>query len=189
MEVDLQACVAGDARAWRVLVERCAPVVYATVRRTIGRREGPSAVDVDDCVQDVFVKIIRDDFRLLRGFDPGRAALTTWLALVARSVAIDHLRRRRLQTVPLDPAAAVGRAEDASAGAGSLDGSALPLHLLTARQRLVLRMLFEQDMSVSQAAAVIGVDEQTIRSTKHKALTRLRDQLGRARDGQPATDV
>lgn len=182
MDVDLKACVAGDQRAWEVLVDRCAPVIYATVRRTVGRREGPGAVDVEDCVQDVFVRVVRDDFRLLRTYDPDRASLTTWLALIARSVAIDHLRRKRLPTVPLEPSSAAG-ADPGPRSGGPLSGTSVPLHLLTARQRLVLRMLFEEDMSVAHAAAVIGVDEQTIRSTKHKALTRLREHFERGRDG------
>ncbi len=50
----------------------------------------------------------------------------------------------------------------------------VPLHLLTARQRLVLRILFDDQKTVAEAARVIGVDEQTVRSTKHKALSRLR---------------
>ena len=56
----------------------------------------------------------------------------------------------------------------------------LPWHLLTARQRLVLRMLFDQRMTVCRAAALLGVDEQTVRSTKHKALSRLREAAGAA---------
>ncbi|MHC5003565.1 MAG: RNA polymerase sigma factor [Planctomycetota bacterium] len=189
MDVDLEACIAGDKQAWDRLVERCAPVIYATVRRTLGRREGPGPVEVEDCVQDVFIRIVRDDFRLLRTYDPERAQLTTWLALVARSVAIDQLRRRRLPTVPLEPAAAAGRDAPASAGEGSLETSQLPLHLLTARQRLVLHLLFDRGMTVGQAAALIGVDEQTIRSTKHKALIRLRRQMAEEGDDEGRSTV
>ncbi len=54
----------------------------------------------------------------------------------------------------------------------------IPLHVLSARQRLVMTLLFDEQLSVAEAAGFIGVDEQTIRSTKHKALTRLREHLG-----------
>ena len=49
-------------------------------------------------------------------------------------------------------------------------------------------MLFEEDMTVAQAAALIGVDEQTIRSTKHKGLTRLREHMATEGDeeGHPS---
>jgi RNA polymerase sigma-70 factor (ECF subfamily) len=52
------------------------------------------------------------------------------------------------------------------------------MHLLTDRQRLVLQMLFDDDLTVEQVARRMGVDEQTVRSTKHKALTRLREFYG-----------
>ena len=127
--------------------------------------------DVDDSVQDVFVRLVKDDCRLLKSYDPKRASLSTWLTLVARSVAIDHLRKRRLSTVPLEPGDPPGSQRAAA-------HPLLPLHLLTARQRLVLRMLFDEGMTVAEAARTIGVGEQTIRSTKHKALSRLREHLG-----------
>ena len=56
-------------------------------------------------------------------------------------------------------------------------GPEIPLHVLSARQRLVMTLLFDEQLSVAEAAGLIGVDEQTIRSTKHKALTRLREHL------------
>lgn len=182
-EFNLAACLAGDKVAWDAFVERFAGVVYSAVRRTIGGR--PSvALDGDDLVQDVFLRLVKDDCRLLRCFDSSRASLSTWLALVARSVAIDHMRRRRVETATLDPEAAAapravapGAGAGAAAGAGGIEDAAVPWHQLTTRQRLVLRMLFDQEMTVEHVAALIGVDAQTVRSTKHKALTRLREAM------------
>jgi DNA-directed RNA polymerase specialized sigma24 family protein len=39
----------------------------------------------------------------------------------------------------------------------------------------VLRLLFDEQKSVAEAARFLGVDEQTVRSAKHKALSRLRE--------------
>jgi DNA-directed RNA polymerase specialized sigma24 family protein len=38
-------------------------------------------------------------------------------------------------------------------------------------------MLFDREMSVEEVAVVLGVNAQTVRSTKHKALSRLREHL------------
>ncbi|MHC4948309.1 MAG: RNA polymerase sigma factor [Planctomycetota bacterium] len=174
MDIDLEACVRGDKRAWDAFVERMAPVIAAAVRRTMSGA-GPDPDEVDDAVQEVFVRLVRDDFRVVRRFDPGRASLTTWLSVVARSCAVDQLRRRRRRgrTTPLsenlpapDPPAPV-------------EGPAPPLDLLTARQRLVLHLLFDRDLGVPAAARLLGVDEQTVRSSKHKALSRLRAHFDR----------
>ena len=41
-----------------------------------------------DAAQDVFVRLCAGDFRLLKTYDPARASLATWLAVVARSAAV-----------------------------------------------------------------------------------------------------
>ncbi len=176
MDVDLQAMIDGDKPAWDQFVDRHSGVIFAAVKRTLQTRGGGvGGRDLEDSVQDVFVRLVRDDFRLLRRYDPQRASLSTWLTIVARSATIDCLRKRRIDTVALEdraPAATRVRAADDAAS-----GEPLPLHLLTERQRIVLRMLFDEDMTVAEAAGLIGVSEQTIRSTKHKALSRLREHL------------
>jgi RNA polymerase sigma-70 factor (ECF subfamily) len=50
----------------------------------------------------------------------------------------------------------------------------LPPDLLPARQALILKMLFEQDLPVEDVAKLLRIEAQTVRSLKHKALTRLR---------------
>ncbi len=169
MDVDLGACINGDKRAWDLFVERYASLIVAAVARSIRGRAGRQ--DLEDPVQEVFVRLVKDDYRLLRSYDPNRSSLSTWLTMVARSVAIDQVRKSRLPTVPLDPQ------ELAAAPPAAPPTQTLPVHLLTARQRLVLRMLFDEGLSVAETARVIGVNEQTVRSTKHKALGRLREQL------------
>ena len=170
MDVDLKSCLNGDKRAWDAFVERWAGVLLAAVGRTLRGRLGiVEQSDIEDAVQDVFVRLLKDDFRLLRSYDPARASLATWLTLVARSAAIDRLRQRGPPAAPLeaDHAAPTSRQADPPVP--------IPWHLLTPRQRLVLRLLFDEQMTVPEAARFMGVDEQTVRSAKHKALSRLRE--------------
>jgi RNA polymerase sigma-70 factor (ECF subfamily) len=172
MGVDLQACVDGDKQAWDDFVDRCSGVIVAAVRRVVGKGAGSQGAQaIEDPVQEVFLRLIKHDYRLLRSFDPDRASLSTWLTLVARSVAVDQLRRRRLPSVPLTEQELPTRSPI------GLREPPVPVQLLTGRQRLVLDMLFGRQMSVAQVAAALAVDPQTVRSTKHKALIRLREQL------------
>ncbi len=184
METDLDACIHGDKQAWDAFVERWAGVIHAAVQRAFhGGRGAAARAEVADTVQDVFMRLIKDEYRLLRSYDATRASLSTWLTLVARSTAIDRLRRKRAPTIPLNP-------DDAPAAprvrVRSADPPQIPLHLLSGRQRLVLKLLFDEQMSVAEAAGFIGVDQQTIRSTKHKALSRLRKHLSTAANGGDA---
>ena len=170
--VDLDACARGDSRAFAGFVSAYGGLVWAGVRRVL---RGQPEQDIEDAAQDVFVRLLKDDGRLLRSFDPNRASMSTWLTLVSRSTAID--RARKLGRT-------VGRATElndrtleapeAPMESGDLQDSAIPLGVLTDRQRLVLHLLYQDEQPVDVVAQLLQVTEQTIRSTKHKALERLR---------------
>lgn len=168
-----------------MFVTETAGLVLAAVRRTAGKQlDHAQMPDIDDVVQSVYVRLLANDGRLMLNYDPQRASISTWLTLIARSVTIDVLRKKRLPQVPLAdhdrPAeqADIGRMESRS-----ID-SAAPMHVLTGRQHLVLTLLFEDGRTVAEAARFLGVGEQTVRSTKHKALERLRKHMGAGADGQ-----
>ncbi len=180
----MPALVAGVPAAWRRFVDRYAGVIHAAVRNAVAD-SGRSIEDATDIAQDVFVRLCKDDYRLLRQFDPARASIVTWLTLVARSTAIDKLRRKQHRTVDIDdaPEAAV------AIPAVEPEHIAIPPGLLTGRQALVLALLYDQDLDPAEAAGRLGVDVQTIRSTHHKAMVRLRHHFGTDGDGTAPTPV
>ena len=46
---------------------------------------------------------------------------------------------------------------------------------LSDRQKVILKLMFDEDMDVEDIAEKLGIAAQTVRSAKHKALTKLRD--------------
>ncbi len=168
IEADIARLVAGDAAAWRSFVGDALPVVRSIVARQLGR--GGREDDVRDVVQNVFVRLCKDDFRVLRRFDPQRAQLSTYLRVIATGVAIDHLRKSNLPTIDVDLNSLEAAANDPQAAA-ALD---LPPGVLTPRQILILRMLYELDYEVKEVAAALNIEPQTVRSLHHKAIVRLR---------------
>lgn len=172
--------LAGDERAF---MRETGALIAASVRRTLGMaRHGNGSLsarhpdlEVDDAVQETFARLFASDARLLRSFDPSRASLATFVTLVARSVTLDLVRRRRHITVPLDavPHPGPGSAHDGD----TKDPIVVPQEVLTGRQLLVLRLIFDEGRPVEQVAAMLGVDAQTVRSTKHKAIERLREYM------------
>ncbi len=164
-DIDLAALAQGDKRAWDAFVRRYAGLVVSAVRGV--SRDGS---DVEDLVQEVFVRLCKDGFRLLKTYDPARAGLSTWLTIVARSTARDAHRRRQLPVTPID---AVPESLLATGGAPP-EKLRFPDGLLSPRQKLVLSMLYDRDMEVAEIAESLGVDPQTVRSTHHKAMLKLR---------------
>ncbi len=172
-QIDLRALAAGNKRAWDAFVAAAAPLINAVVRRTLSSyRLGED--DVLDAAQDVFVRLCARDFRLLKTYDPARAGLGTWLSVVARSAAIDHARRRRQATHALDDVPeSVLAVEDRH-----IEKLKIPHGLLTERQTLILKCLYDEERDVAEIARLLKIDAQTVRSTHHKALLRLRAHFG-----------
>lgn len=162
----LEALLRGDKNAWEAFVRRYAGLVAAAVRG-LAREAG----EVEDLAQEVFFRLCRNDFRLLRSYDPARAGLSTWLTIVARSTARDAMRRRRPVAVPIE---AVAESELAVDPVEPVHRLKLPQALLSPRQREILAMLYDQEMEVAEIAAALGIDPQTVRSAHHKAMIKLR---------------
>ncbi len=156
----------GDRGAWEAFVRRYAGLVIAAVRG-VAREPG----EVEDLTQEVFVRLCKDDFRLLRSYDPARAGLSTWLTIVARSTARDAMRRQRIEAVPIE---AVPEARLKTDPVEPVEKLKLPEALLSPRQREILTMLYDREMEVNEIAAALGIDPQTVRSAHHKAMIKLR---------------
>lgn len=164
-DIDLAALSRGEKTAWDGFVRRYAGLVTSAVRGVSRDR-----MDAEDLVQEVFARLCKDGFRLLKTYDAARAGLSTWLTIVARSTARDALRRRQVPVTPLD---AVPESMLATGGAPP-EKLRLPDGLLSPRQKLVLSLLYDRDMEVAEIAEALGVDPQTVRSTHHKAMLKLR---------------
>ena len=158
------ALLHGDPEAWEEFVRRYGGLIVAAVRSL-------APGEIEDLTQDVFVRLCKDDFRLLRSYDPARASLSTWLTIVARSTARDALRRRRAEAVPIESVPEARLAVEPVEPAIRLK---LPEALLSPRQREILAMLYDREMDVAEIARALGIDAQTVRSTHHKAMIKLR---------------
>ena len=167
---DLAALIDGDKGAWDAFVRRYAALIMAAIRGVA--QDGGEAEDLS---QEVFIRLCKDGFRLLKTYDPARAGLTTWLTIVARSTARDALRRRRIQGVNIED---VPEAALAVPAVEPVDRLSYPQELLSPRQREILALIYDRDMDVAEIAARLRIDAQTVRSMHHKAMLKLRAHFG-----------
>ncbi|MEZ6066852.1 MAG: sigma-70 family RNA polymerase sigma factor [Planctomycetaceae bacterium] len=81
--------------AWEDFVDRFLGVIVHVIHHTAHARTVTlSPDDVDDLAAEVFVTLLRDDFRVLRNFR-GQSSLSTYLTVVSRRVAVKEIARRR----------------------------------------------------------------------------------------------
>lgn len=176
----------GERGAWDRFVDGFTGVVQSAIRTlpgfgTVGRGEAA------DLAQDVFTALVAQDYRLLKQYDPARAAPATWLTIVARSIARDRMRRRQPIGVAIDDvpeeALSVPPVEPK-------EKVQIPPGMLSPRQELILSLLYEKDMDPAEVAVALDIEAQTVRSQHHKALTKLRRYFAeietRGGDAKPA---
>ncbi len=174
-KIDIDLLVQGDHEQWKRLVNQSSPIVFSVIRKTLASA-GRDTGEAQDILQELFVKICARNFRLLKRYDPQKAKLTTWLAVIARNMAIDHLRRNRHQYVDLD------EIPDKDAKDPFLEPDRerilLSFDVLPPRQMMVMKLLYERDMDVKEVAEFMGISTQSVRSMRHKAIGKLRKIIG-----------
>jgi RNA polymerase sigma factor (sigma-70 family) len=138
----------------------------------------------EDVLQRTYLKVLEGKARF-----EDRGAFKTWLFAVIRTTARDEKRREVLRRIGLLRYEANVRASPAPNGDGAgeaLDRARLKdvfvaaLGKLPARQREAMQLVFYHDMSLSEAANVMGVSLGSARTHyergKHSLRTHLRTQ-------------
>jgi len=79
-------------RAWRTFVEQFGRTVDFTIRRWCRHYRHPG--EAEDLIQEVYVRLQRNDCRALREFVVGRARMKTWLITICTNVCTGWYRSR-----------------------------------------------------------------------------------------------
>lgn len=131
--------------------------------------------------EDVHQQVFLEVWQRGQGYDPSRASLLTWIMTIARSRAIDHLRKRVPE--PQDPAAPLAQARVAPEAEDSPERLAERWRVADLLRRVppeeaeLLRMRFYRDMSQREIAESTGMPLGTVKMRMVKAFDRLRSML------------
>ena len=161
----LQRIASGEPGALAELYDRFAGLVHGLSLRILR-----DPADAEDVVQEVFVQV----WRQAGSFDPGRGSLQAWLCMIARSRALDRLRRRS------------ARREDPEDEAPAPGDSPTPEHTLAVRkallalpeeQRRALELAYYEGLTQSEIAQRLGHPLGTVKTRIRSAMIRLREVL------------
>jgi RNA polymerase sigma-70 factor (ECF subfamily) len=160
----------GDPDALRRLHQEHGRMVLGFLVRTLGDR---------GAAEDVFQQVFLEAWQRGASYDPGRAAPHTWIMTIARSRAIDHLRRRVPE--PRDPSGTTAMLEAEPDPAADVDALAEQwrvaglLTQLPDEEADILRRRFYQGASQREIAAATGIPLGTVKMRMVAGLGRLRD--------------
>ncbi len=165
---------AGDATAYGELVGRHQAVVFRTALILLGR-----AADAEDAAQEAFVKAYLALPRF-RADEP----LRPWLLRIVANEARNRRRARGRGEHLLGRVLAAWRRDDVpSPEHAILDGEAraelsAAIGRLRQEDRLVVTCRYLLELSEAETAAALQVPAGTVKSRLHRALARLRAELG-----------
>ena len=146
---------------------------------------GGERARAEDVLQSAYVRVIAGE-----AVFGGRSAFRTWLFGVIRRVAWEHNRRSKKEeqrTLRLDHPGVGGVADDGWAP-GDVDSSRMlsaALARLPGRQREVLHLVFYQDMSIAEAAEIMGISLGSARTHYERGKARMKALLADGNDERP----
>jgi len=166
--------LAGDADAFRLLVDRHGRVLHRVAFRITG-----SADDAEDVVQEAFIRA----YRQLASYD-GRAAVSTWLHRITVNCALDLLRSR--QRRPEDS----GREETLMShhesgspqerqarGTEIRNAVARAMESLSTNERTAFVLRHFEGMSIDEIGRALGTKVNATKHTVFRAVQKLRQEL------------
>ena len=172
----IREAAAGDQQALASLYDATSRAVYGLLLRILA-----DASAAEEVLLDVYAQV----WRPAGAYSAERGTPLAWLTTIARSRAIDRLRRGRLEqqrTGPLD----LTTAQIAAAGAsveeevearekGAIVRAALDA--LAPEQREVIELAYYGGMSHSEIAAARGLPLGTVKTRTRLGMMRLREML------------
>jgi len=179
----------GRELAFRELVRRYERPVFSLVFRMVRDRE-----TAEDLAQDAFVKVLNHIDKYSPEFK-----FSSWLFKIANNVAIDHLRRRRLDTISMDGSPHASTASEVEATTLNLEseqesaldeleakelGSAIEQAIagLRPEYRACIMLRHVEGRAYEEIAATLDLPLGTVKTYIHRARHELRKALEGLRD-------
>ena len=179
----------GREAAYRELIRRYERPVFSLILRMVRDRQL-----AEDLAQETFIKALN----AIASYRP-EFKFSSWIFKIANNAAIDHLRRRDLDTLSIDGAPHATSAEDIEATALQVgDRGETPLAELEARElgtaieraigrlrpeyRSCIMLRHVEGMAYEEIAQLLDLPLGTVKTYIHRARHELRDMLAHLRD-------
>jgi len=182
----IRRCVMGDKAAWSEFVDRYSQLIFSFVHNALKAR-GASASEINpqDILQEIFLSLLKDDFRKLRTFQARNGcSLASWLRQVALNATIDRARRvhhfyQEEETPDVEYCFTQGNA--VADAAGSAQESEMVDHLKSCIERLGLEDKYFMELYFARGLR-LGHLQKLLRSSRGAVDMRRKRVLGRLRE-------
>ncbi len=170
----------GDEAAFRTLLSKYERAVFNICLRMVRNRE-----QAEDLAQDAFMKV----FSMLERYNPSYA-FSSWLFKITSNLCIDSIRKRKLDTLPLDqPIQSAGGefARQYESPEDDPEKKMMSRELVARLQeaieglpphyRIMILLRHQQDLSYEEIAETLDVPLGTVKARIHRAREMLKNRL------------
>lgn len=173
----LQRCLSGEPGAWKDFVDRFVGLFAHVIHHSAHARSVQlGQEDVDDVCAEIFLALLASDAAVLRHFR-GKSSLATYLAVVARRIAVREIAQRRM-------AEALGHVHAHQGGLGDYQSPVQQIEDHDEIQQMiaqlpdadaeVVRQYHLEGRSYREISSKLGMPENTIGPTLTRARNKMR---------------
>ncbi|MEQ9498554.1 MAG: sigma-70 family RNA polymerase sigma factor [Deltaproteobacteria bacterium] len=182
----VRRALAGDEPASEAVNDALRAAAEQAVR-AVGARSAVIRKNEQDLLQNFLVHTLDRERRTLASY-AGRAPFASWVRVIASRFFVRQAGRERSH---VDLALVPEAADDAPSPEAAVETRSLLERLAPAvgalppNDRLLLSLLFEQELNASQAAKILGVGATGVRMRKKRLLERLADAIDDRKEPSP----
>jgi len=176
----LRRCLDRKPGSWNDFVDRFLSLIYHVIGYTAHLRSVRlSPEDVEDIASEILLKIVANDFRVLREFRE-EASLATYLTVVARRICVQQLVKRQQALDALargelvHPLPSPDDGPAATKGMESLEEVEKLLRKLSGKEREIVRLFYMENRTYEEISTQTGVPVNSIGALLSRARKKLR---------------
>ena len=173
----IDRCLGRERGAWNDFVDRYVGLIYHVIQHVAHARSRiVSQSDLEDIAAEILLKIVDDDYDVLRRYK-GISSLPTYLTVIARRTCVKEMVKRRREA---ELSHATAHRENVSDASGEVEAIATAeevdrmLEELPDREAEVIRLYHLQFMNYREIGKRLGIPESSVGPILSKARKRLR---------------
>lgn len=159
-QIIINQIIAGDTRAFAILVERYKDLVYTLAIRMLQNRE-----EAEEVAQDTFIKI----YKSLNSFK-GNSKISTWIYKVTYNTCLDRIKKnkRQMNVVAIDEftehqVKTIENALDALEKKEYQQAIQECLQKLSSEDSFLLTLYYFEDLSLEEISKIVNIEANTVK--------------------------
>lgn len=172
----INRCINGDDEAFSQLITRYKKLIYSIVYNIINNRD-----EINDITQEIFIKI----YRSLSKYNP-QYKFSTWSAKIATNYCYDVLKKKKLDSVPIENAYGVHSQEETPETnyikKEQRDRINQEIMKLPEKYRILLILYHKNGLSYAEMSQILDESMSIIKNRLYRARLMLKDRLASDRE-------